>query len=151
EDERVQAVTAPVRIDGGQVYEPALTMYLLHGIDVPTPSVNTTWNKDIYLALERGASEGDTSARVEVSVRPLIMWLWIGGGVMAVGPWLAPLPTARRRRPTDPVAARIPAGTAGETAGDPLGDGTCDDAGSAATPGGGTARPEEPDEELTRA
>ena len=40
-------------------------------------------------------------------VKPLILWLWIGGGLMAVGTLLAAFPGRRRRRPTDPVSAPI--------------------------------------------
>ena len=39
----------------------------------------------------------------------MILWLWIGGAVMAIGTMLAAFPGARRRRPTDPVSrARCP-------------------------------------------
>ena len=41
------------------------------------------------------------------SIMPLVVWLWIGGGLMAVGTVLAAWP-GRRRRPTDPVSAPIP-------------------------------------------
>jgi cytochrome c-type biogenesis protein CcmF len=40
-------------------------------------------------------------------VRPLILWLWLGGGIMAFGTLLAALP-GRRRRPTEPVSAPVP-------------------------------------------
>jgi cytochrome c-type biogenesis protein CcmF len=43
-------------------------------------------------------------------VQPLIMWLWIGGGVMALGTLLAVFP-GRRRNPLDPVSA--PTGSSG--------------------------------------
>jgi cytochrome c-type biogenesis protein CcmF len=36
-------------------------------------------------------------------VQPLILYLWIGGGVMALGTILAAWP-GRRRRPTDPTS-----------------------------------------------
>jgi cytochrome c-type biogenesis protein CcmF len=37
------------------------------------------------------------------------MWMWIGGGMMALGTLLALFP-GRRRRPTDAVSARIDTG-----------------------------------------
>ena len=43
---------------------------------------------------------------LRVVVQPLIVWLWIGGGIMALGTVLAAWP-GRRRRPTDPVSAPI--------------------------------------------
>ena len=61
------------------VYSPANTKYLRQGIDVGTPSVRTGPTKDIYLTLERGAAPGDTTATIRVFIKPLIMWLWIGG------------------------------------------------------------------------
>jgi cytochrome c-type biogenesis protein CcmF len=37
-------------------------------------------------------------------VKPLILWLWIGGALMAIGTVLAAFP-GKRRRPTAPVSA----------------------------------------------
>ena len=45
----------------------------------------------------------------------MIVWLWIGGGLMAVGTVLSAFPGTRRRRPTDPVSAPIAAGSAAGT------------------------------------
>jgi cytochrome c biogenesis factor len=42
----------------------------------------------------------------------LIVWLWIGGALMAIGTILAAFPGERRRRPTDPVSAPVPAADA---------------------------------------
>ncbi len=94
-------------LDGSQVYRPANTKYLRQGIDVGTPSVRTGPTKDVYLTLERGAAPGDTTATIRVFVKPLILWLWIGGAVMALGTLLAAFPGSRRRRPTDPVSAPV--------------------------------------------
>ena len=44
---------------------------------------------------------------IGVIVEPLVMWIWLGGGVILIGTALAAWP-GRRRRPTDPVSA--PAG-----------------------------------------
>ena len=104
---RSQAVIADVRLDGGKVYTPAITKYLRQGIDVPTPSVRTGAFNDVYLTLERGAEVGASSATIRASIKPLILWLWIGGSVMAIGTLLAAFPGRRRRRPTDPVSAPI--------------------------------------------
>jgi cytochrome c-type biogenesis protein CcmF len=84
------------------VYTPKITTYLGRGTQVPTPSVRTGAAGDIYLTLGQGAAPGDTTAEVTVSLKPLIVWLWVGGAVMAIGTILAAFP-GRRRRPTDPV------------------------------------------------
>ena len=49
---------------------------------------------------------GAEQATIRVFTKPLILWLWIGGAVMAIGTLLAAFP-GRRRRPTDPVSAPI--------------------------------------------
>ena len=71
-----------------------------------TPSVRTGVTGDVYLTLEPGATPGADTATIRVFIKPLILWLWIGGGLMAIGTLLAAFP-GRRRRPTDPVSAPI--------------------------------------------
>jgi cytochrome c-type biogenesis protein CcmF len=114
--DRASGVKAEVSIDGGQAYSPAITRYTNFGIDVGTPSVKTSLKRDIYLTLSPGAQPGDSTVRVRVFIKPLISWLWIGGGMMVVGTLLSAFPGKRRRRPTDPVSA--PAVTSGEPASD---------------------------------
>jgi cytochrome c-type biogenesis protein CcmF len=43
---------------------------------------------------------------LRVTVQPLVVWLWIGGGVVAFGTVLAAFP-GRRRRPTAPVSEPV--------------------------------------------
>ena len=45
---------------------------------------------------------------LSIFVNPLVMWLWIGGLLCAVGTLLAAFPGKFRRRPTDAVSAAIP-------------------------------------------
>ena len=104
ESERVLA--AAVVLDGGSAYRPAITTYLNIGQDVGTPSVRAGFTKDVYLTLEPGAGPGDSLATIRVFVKPMIMWLWIGGLVMALGTVLAAFP-GRRRRAIDPVSAPV--------------------------------------------
>ena len=59
------------------------------------------------VGLERGAAPGDTAATIRVFIKPLIMWLWLGGAIMAIGTLLAAFPGSRRRKPTDAVSAPI--------------------------------------------
>jgi hypothetical protein len=42
-----------------------------------------------------------------VFIKPMILWLWIGGAVMALGTLLAAFPGTRRRLAIDPVSAPI--------------------------------------------
>jgi cytochrome c-type biogenesis protein CcmF len=54
-----------------------------------------------------GATElAPDQAVIRVIVQPMVVWLWVGGIVMAVGTALAAFP-GRRRRPEDPVSAPV--------------------------------------------
>lgn len=101
------ALEARVILNGSKTIVPAITTYLNIGIDVPTPGVRTGLTNDVYLTLEQGSQPGDTSVSIQAFVRPMILWLWIGGLVMAIGTLLAAFPGTKRRRPTDPVSAPI--------------------------------------------
>lgn len=106
-DARRTSISANVRIDGGQAYAPAVTKFKSMGQNIGTPSVRTSFIKDIYLTLEPPVKATSKSAKIKVFIKPMIMWLWIGGGLMGVGTLLAAFP-GRRRRPTDPVSAPVP-------------------------------------------
>ncbi len=101
------ALQARVRLDDDKVIVPAITTYLRMGVDVPTPGVRTGLANDVYLTLEQGSQPGDTMVTIQAFIRPMILWLWIGGAVMAIGTLLAAFPGRRRRRPTDPVSAPL--------------------------------------------
>lgn len=100
---RATGVKAHVIIDGGQSYAPATTRYTNLGMSVGTPSVRTGLTGDIYVTIA-GTPTVD-AATIKVFIKPLTIWLWIGGGMMLVGTVLAAFPGRRRRRPTDPVSA----------------------------------------------
>ena len=106
--ESERALKANVLLDGEQVYSPALTTYLNIGQTIGTPSVRTGLAKDVYLTLEPGAEPGGNIATIRVFVKPMILWLWIGGLVMAIGTLLAAFPGKRQRKAVDPTSA--PAG-----------------------------------------
>lgn len=109
---RTNGVKANVAVDGGKAYAPALTTYTSHGMTVGTPSVKTGMAGDVYLTLKGSPRPGATEAIVKVFIKPLTIWLWIGGFMMVAGTVLAAFPGRRRRRPTDPVSA--PVGETGE-------------------------------------
>jgi cytochrome c-type biogenesis protein CcmF len=107
------ALEARVLLDDSKVIVPAITTYLSMGVDVPTPGVRTGLTNDVYLTLEQGAQAGDTMVSIQAFVRPMILWLWIGGLVMAIGTLLSAFPGSRRRRAIDPVSAPIDVGERG--------------------------------------
>jgi len=100
-----------IGIDGGQAYEPGIANYPFAGRNIGIASVRSTLFDDIALSVDSfpvddaGVATGDVVIRV--TVQPLIVWLWIGGLVMAVGTLLAVVP-GKRRNPTSPVSAPLP-------------------------------------------
>ena len=95
-DARSQSVRALVSLDGGQAYAPSITKFTRIGMNVGTPSVRTTLTHDIYLTLEPPVRQDSGQARIKVFIKPMILWLWVGTFVMAIGTLLAVLPTRRR-------------------------------------------------------
>jgi cytochrome c-type biogenesis protein CcmF len=110
--ERVQrsnktSTQARVRVDGGKVYAPALHEFPFASQAIGSPSVKSGLLDDVYLTLVAAPERTGQAATISVIVQPLIVWLWIGGGLMALGTMLAAWP-GRRRRPTSPTSARVP-------------------------------------------
>jgi cytochrome c-type biogenesis protein CcmF len=96
-----------VRVDGGRVFSPALHEFPFATQAIGSPSVKTGLLDDVYLTLVAAPEQGSRTATIGVIVQPLIAWLWIGGGLMGLGTFLAAWP-GRRRRPTSPSSAPVP-------------------------------------------
>ncbi len=103
-----QAQQADVRLDGGsKIWHPAISQYSGGGEAVATPAVQSTPIDDVYITLDTAPNQPGGAATLGVIVQPLIMWLWIGGGILALGTVMAAWP-GKRRRPIDPVSAPVP-------------------------------------------
>ncbi len=101
-------VSARVKIDGGQVYEPALNTFRFGSQAIGTPSVRSSAIDDVYLSLVTGPN-GTDAVTLRVIIEPLAIWMWIGGGLIAFGTFLAAFPGGRRRNPLDPVSSPVTA------------------------------------------
>ena len=95
---------ARVVVDGGQVYAPALTTFPNATQTIGTPSVAWGFREDVYLTFISPPSSAGGPAIIGVIVEPLVSWLWLGGGLMAIGTVLSVWPGQRRRRPVDPAS-----------------------------------------------
>ena len=93
--ENRNSTIASIRIDGGQAYEPALSLYPNSTDAIGTPSVRTGLREDVYLTLVRTPPRVGEPSIIGVIVNPAVIWLWIGGAVIALGTALA---VARRPR-----------------------------------------------------
>jgi cytochrome c-type biogenesis protein CcmF len=95
-----------VKIDGSGPYAPSLVRFNDRGQTVAKPSVRSTAFDDVHLSLVDDSRGTSDAIKLRVTVQPLVIWLWIGGGIMALGTLLAAFP-GRRRDPTAPVSASV--------------------------------------------
>ena len=98
-DDRSQRVFAEVELDGDRVLDPAITNYVREGSVVPTPSVRSSISEDVFLTLLGLPSRQSDAIVLRVIVRPLVAWIWAGGGLMALGTAMALVPSRRRSIP----------------------------------------------------
>ncbi|HUY06036.1 MAG TPA: heme lyase CcmF/NrfE family subunit [Acidimicrobiales bacterium] len=97
---------AKVRIGGDGIFRPGIVNYDNSPSSTALPSIDSTATQDLYLELASGAGLG-LPVSIEVISEPLVMWLWIGGAICALGALLALVPGSRRR-PTDPSTVTLP-------------------------------------------
>jgi cytochrome c-type biogenesis protein CcmF len=99
------ALQAGLRIDDGSVFYPAISQFGAGTQAVGTPAIDSSWRDDVYLTIDSIPDKGAVWT-IGVVVQPLVMWLWIGGGLVVVGSIFSAIP-GRRRRPTDPVSSPV--------------------------------------------
>ena len=101
-DAQKRVVKARVRIEHGDddlgVYAPAVNIFPNSTSAIGTPSVRTGFLRDVYLTLVSSPTNNGGRVTLGVAVNPMVVWLWIGGGVIVLGTALALVPGARRRR-----------------------------------------------------
>jgi cytochrome c-type biogenesis protein CcmF len=95
-----------IRIDGTGPWAPSLNKFANGNQTIGTPSVRSTFADDVALSVIAIKDGDNGSVTIRVTVQPLIIWLWIGGAVMALGTLLAVFP-GRRRNPLDAVSAPV--------------------------------------------
>ena len=96
EDNRKQMVTAHMTAlrDGTEVTKLYPARWFFHGReDEPTTEVaiRRSMGGDLYIVMPAYAV-AEQSATLEITVTPLINWLWLGFGVLAIGTFIALLP-----------------------------------------------------------
>jgi cytochrome c-type biogenesis protein CcmF len=124
EESNKSSTRAQVLVDG-DLHEPALSRFPGGSQQIGTPSIESGPTQDVYLALLQIPDSGDTAGTVvlRVIVQPLVVWLWIGGAVMALGTALAVFPGRRRRDPLQAASAPVPELRKDDRDGDGTGDG----------------------------
>ena len=74
---------------------PSKRFYSSEQQPIGSVDVRSTPREDLYLILSSFERDGNT-ATLKVLIRPLVMWIWIGGAVMALGALVAIWPDRRR-------------------------------------------------------
>jgi len=93
-------LSTDIRIDqGGKslgTYAPSVSTFPNSNQAIGTPSVRTGVLRDIYLTL---ISSPNKTGRVTIGVgiNPMVVWIWFGGALLAIGTIGALLPSVRRR------------------------------------------------------
>jgi cytochrome c-type biogenesis protein CcmF len=92
-----QATQALVKVDGGGVFHPAVTSFGSSSEAVGTPAIDSGLKDDVYLTIDTLPVSRGGPVTIGVTIQPLVMWLWVGGGVIISGCVLAVVPVGRRR------------------------------------------------------
>jgi cytochrome c-type biogenesis protein CcmF len=99
--------------DGRRIGElhPSLNQYPNASDLIGTPSIEYGVLKDLYSSVIGFEGTGGRVATFRFFLNPGVMWLWVGGGIMALGGLLAAWPERRRRQLAEPpeTAPAVPA------------------------------------------
>jgi cytochrome c-type biogenesis protein CcmF len=104
------SIEAAVKVRRGTstlgTFHPAISTYPDFPDGIGTPAIHSDPWHDVYLTLVSapGTGSGGAAITLGVQVGTFVMWLWVGGVIMALGILLALTPTRRRR----PLAASAP-------------------------------------------
>jgi cytochrome c-type biogenesis protein CcmF len=81
---------------------PSLNLYPGASEPIGTPSIKYGILKDLYSSVLGFEGDAGDRATFRFLLNPGVMWLWVGGGVMALGALLAAWPARRRTRLPEP-------------------------------------------------
>jgi cytochrome c-type biogenesis protein CcmF len=87
-------VKARVKVSGVGELAPAISTFPNAAEGIGTPSIHTTPWQDVYLTLISSPTSGRVTIGVQIGT--MVMWLWIGGLIMALGCALALIPARKR-------------------------------------------------------
>jgi cytochrome c-type biogenesis protein CcmF len=112
-DEHQKTVSVAVGVFKGDervaTMHPGVITYTVDETRASQVAIDSRPSRDLYLFLSQLQDDG--LARISVFVNPLVLWIWVAGGIMLIGGLIAawPGPPATRR---EPAAAPAPAADA---------------------------------------
>jgi cytochrome c-type biogenesis protein CcmF len=89
-------------------YAPAVSTFPNSNTAIGTPSVRTGILEDVYLTVI-SAPNAKGRVTVSIAVNSMTLWIWLGGGLMAIGTIVAIGPTVRRKLRPKAVPPEAPA------------------------------------------
>lgn len=108
---------ADVEVAGRGVMQPGVSQFGTDLEAVGTPAISAGLRNDVYITFDGPPAGKAGSVLIGVIVQPMVSWLWIGGGIMALGTLLAGFPRRRRSTTSAPgvaVATSVPASGASQ-------------------------------------
>ena len=120
-----------VIVDGERVgrLDPRLNYYNSSDQPIATPAVRSRMHEDLYINLMAFERDG-SMITLRVLVEPLVIWIWIGGGLIGLGALVA----FRYRSPQDRAPRGAPRVAAGASPHPGRGNGGSDPEGEGAVP-----------------
>ncbi|MGH9129521.1 MAG: heme lyase CcmF/NrfE family subunit [Acidimicrobiales bacterium] len=113
---------AVVEVAGRGLMRPGVSQFGTSLSAVGTPAISAGLRSDVYLTYD-GPPEGKAgSVLIGVIVQPMVSWLWIGGGIIALGVLLAGFPRRRGRAAPGEAVALGPRSRARSRAPEPVGE-----------------------------
>lgn len=83
------SLQALISVDGSQNLKPEVSQFGNNSVVVGTPAIKPGLVDDVYLTLDQPPKTGSGSAMFGVVIQPLVSWIWIAGGLMALGTAIA--------------------------------------------------------------
>ena len=87
------------------IIEPKLNNYFRMGTVIGTPAVKNLYDRDVYVNMINIDEDGSVIG-LQVIIEPMMIWLWIGGGIMGVGTLISAWPSRRRKEKSKQIAAK---------------------------------------------
>lgn len=115
------AIEGLIQVNHGRIVGPEISQYSTLSEGVGTPAVISGPHQDVYLTLDVGPAQVGAPAVIGVVVQPMVIWLWIGGGILVGGTALAMVPERRRRRVPPGPSVDVGRAAAGGPDDDPVG------------------------------
>ena len=103
------SVNASRKNGSGVEMTPRTNYYKTRDEPVPTPAVRTRMANDLYITL-RAFEQNGAHATFVVMTQPLVVWIWVGGLIVAFGALIGSLPLQKRtRRKVEPMTEALAA------------------------------------------